>query len=280
MRGSGKQAGLKHSDPVPMIHFVNLTIFPKLFSSFLEHGIVRKAIDQKTIEVSTVNIRDFAKDRHRTTDDRPFGGGCGMVMKPEPLAAAIRHARNEVSDSKTILLTPQGQVLNQKIARNFAYEKGLILVCGRYEGVDERICSDFIDHEISVGDYILTGVELGASSIIEAVNSLIPGSLVGTESAEKDSFSDDLWEHAHYTRPRTFDGEIVPEVLLSGNHKKIEKWRLETALIRTFLKRKDLLKNRAFTEQESNILKKWCFEIEEIIRTQSLCGPVALSGDQ
>lgn len=263
-----------------MIRFVNLTIFPELFSSFLEHGIVRKAIDQKTIDVSTVNIRDFAKDRHRTTDDRPYGGGCGMVMKPEPLAAAIRHARNEVSDSKTILLTPQGQVLNQKMVRNFAYEKGLILVCGRYEGVDERICSDFIDHEISVGDYILTGGELGAMIIIEAITRLIPGSLGGTDSAEKDSFSDDLLEHAHYTRPRTFEGETVPEVLMSGNHKKIEKWRLETALIRTFLKRKDLLKNRAFTEQESNILKKWRFEIEEIIRTQSLCGPVALSGDQ
>ncbi|MFQ5484599.1 MAG: tRNA (guanosine(37)-N1)-methyltransferase TrmD [Desulfobacterales bacterium] len=280
MRGSGKHAGLKHSDPVPMIRFVNLTIFPELFSSFLEHGIVRKAIDQKTIDVSTVNIRDFAKDRHRTTDDRPYGGGCGMVMKPEPLAAAIRHARNEVSDSKTILLTPQGQVLNQKMVRNFAYEKGLILVCGRSDGVDERICSDFIDHEISVGDYILTGGELGAMIIIEAITRLIPGSLGGTDSAEKDSFSDDLLEHAHYTRPRTFEGETVPEVLMSGNHKKIEKWRLETALIRTFLKRKDLLKNRAFTEQESNILKKWRFEIEEIIRTQSLCGPVALSGDQ
>jgi len=162
-----------------MIRFVNLTIFPELFFSFSEHGIVRKAIDQKTIAVSTVNIRDFTKDRHRTTDDKPYGGGCGMVMKPEPLAAAIRHARNEIPDSKTILLTPQGQVFNQKMALNFASAKGLILVCGRYEGVDERICSDFIDHEISVGDYVLTGGELGAMIIIDAITRLIPGSLGG-----------------------------------------------------------------------------------------------------
>lgn len=280
MRESEKQVGSKNSDRVPVIRFVNLTIFPELFFSFWEHGIIRKAIDQKTISVSAVNIRDFTKDKHRTTDDRPYGGGCGMVMKPEPLAAAIRYAKNEIPDSKTILLTPQGQVFNQKMALKFASEKGLILVCGRYEGVDERICSDFIDYEISVGDYVLTGGEIGAMIIIDAITRLIPGSLGGADSAERDSFSDDLLEHAHYTRPRTFEGESVPEVLLSGNHQEIEKWRLETALIRTFLKRKDLLKDRILTEQESYILKKWCFEIEEIIRTQSLRSPATLSGNQ
>jgi len=260
--------------------FIVLTIFPDMFYPFWEHGIVKRAIDQKKISVSTVNIRDFAKGRHRVTDDRPYGGGSGMVMKPEPLAAAVRSAKRTALSSKTVLLTPQGRRFDQSTARGLASLQGFILVCGRYEGVDERICQDLIDYEISIGDYVLTGGELAAMVVIDAVTRLIPGVLGGADSAEKDSFSGSLLEHAHYTRPRTFEGAQVPEVLLSGHHKEIEKWRLESSLIRTFLKRQDLLENRPLDVQEIEILKKWCLGIEKIIQAQSLRGSDALSGSQ
>ncbi len=262
------------------MNFVVLTIFPEMFKPFWRHGIIRRAIERNKISASATDIRDFAEGRHRVTDDRPYGGGCGMVMKPEPLALAIRAAKKKAPSSKTILLTPQGRVFDQDIAREFASLDGLILVCGRYEGVDERICHDFIDHEISIGDYVLTGGELAAMIIIDAVTRLIPGILGGAESAEKDSFSGGVLEHAHYTRPQTFEGEKVPEVLLSGNHKKIEEWRLETSLIRTFLKRPDLLEKKSLCSKEIEILKKWCLDIEKIIQAQSLRGSDALSGGQ
>jgi tRNA (guanine37-N1)-methyltransferase len=204
-----------------------------------------------------------------------------MVMKPEPLAASIRAAKADLPSSKTILLTPQGRVFDQNTAQELASsEEGLIFVCGRYEGVDERICQDFTDDEISIGDYVLTGGELAAMVIIDAVTRLIPGVLGGADSAEKDSFSGDILEHAHYTRPRTFEGSSVPEVLLSGNHKEIEKWRLETSLIRTFLKRPDLLEKRQLSRQETDILEKWRSDIENIICSQSVCRTDSLSGDQ
>lgn len=247
------------------MNFIALTIFPEMFSLFLGHGIIRKAIEEKKILVSAINIRDFAQDKHHVTDDRPYGGGCGMVMKPEPLAGAIRTAKKEVPSAKTILLTPAGRVFDHKLANEFKSYSGLILVCGRYEGVDERICHDLIDYEVSLGDYVLTGGELAAMVLIDAVTRLIPGILGGSDSAEKDSFSGDLLEHAQYTRPRNFEGEEVPEVLLSGHHKEIEKWRIETSLIRTFLKRKDLLQKKPLNKQEIEILKKWCQDIEKII---------------
>ena len=263
-----------------MMNFIVLTIFPEMFKSFWAHGIIKRAIERNKISASTINIRDFAEGRHKSTDDRPYGGGCGMVMKPEPLAGAIRLAKKKFPDSITIQLTPQGRVFNQKIAQKLALHDGLILVCGRYEGIDERIQMNLIDDEISIGDYVLTGGELAAMVIIDAATRLIPGTLGGVDSAEKDSFSDDLLEHAQYTRPRTFEGEDVPEVLLSGNHKEIEKWKLETSLIRTFLKRKDLLKNRPLSKQEIEILKKWCLDIEKIIHSQTLHSTDALSGSQ
>jgi tRNA (guanine37-N1)-methyltransferase len=262
------------------MNFIVITIFPEMFNLFWEHGIVRRAIQQNRISVSTLNIRDFTKDKHRTTDDRPYGGGCGMVLKPEPLAGAIRAAKKMAPSSKTILLSPQGRVFDEEIAREFSFFDSLVLVCGRYEGTDERISHDFIDFEISIGDYVLTGGELAAMVLIDAVTRLIPGTLGGTDSAEMDSFSGGLLEHAHYTRPRIFEGAEVPEVLLSGNHKEIEKWRFETSLIRSFLKRPDLLKKRQLSRQEIEVLKKWCRDIEEIIHAQSLRGPDALSGGQ
>ncbi|RPJ16502.1 MAG: tRNA (guanosine(37)-N1)-methyltransferase TrmD [Desulfobacteraceae bacterium] len=259
--------------------FVVLTIFPEMFNSFWAYGIISRAIAEKHISASTVNIRDFAEGRHKVTDDRPFGGGCGMVMKPEPLAKAILAAKEIAPVSKTVLLSPQGRVFDQKRAGDFAGSEGLILVCGRYEGIDERINNSFIDEEISIGDYILTGGEIGAMAVIEAVTRLIPGVLGSPDSALQDSFSCGLLDFGHYTRPRDFEGSKAPEVLLSGNHKDIEKWRLEASLIRTFLKRPDLLEDRAFSNEEIEILKKWCRDIEKIIQTQSLRGPGTLSGN-
>jgi len=245
--------------------FTVLTIFPEMFDSFWNHGIIRRAIEHKKILAAAVNIRNYAEDRHQVTDDRPYGGGSGMVMKPEPLAAAIRDASKTRTGSKTVLLTPQGRVFNQKMARELAASDGLILVCGRYEGVDERICHDLIDYEISIGDYVLTGGELAAMIIIDAVTRLIPGTLGGEGAAEKDSFSDYLLEHAHYTRPGNFEGQEVPDVLLSGHHREIEKWRLESSVMRTLLKRPDLLQKEDLNRRERDILTKWRFEIEKIL---------------
>ena len=247
------------------MNFIALTIFPEMFIPFWEHGIIKRAIEQNKICATAINIRDYAEGRHRVTDDRPYGGGSGMVMKPEPLAGAIRAANRNVPSAKTILLTPQGRGFDQKVAHKLAAFEGLVLVCGRYEGVDERICHDLIDYEISVGDFVLTGGELAAMVIIDAVTRLIPGTLGGEDAAEKDSFSDGLLEHAHYTRPRTFEGKQVPEVLLSGHHQEIENWRLESSLLRTLLKRTDLLKNKSLRQQELNILKKWSRNIQNII---------------
>jgi tRNA (guanine37-N1)-methyltransferase len=265
---------------IETMNIVVLTIFPELFHSFWEHGIIKRAIDNNKIITSTINIRDFAADRHRSTDDRPYGGGSGMVMLPEPLALSIKKARSIAQEGKTILLSPQGTVFNQQKAIELSREKGLILVCGRYEGVDERICEDFIDEEISIGDYVLTGGELAAMVMIEATIRHIQGILGSDDSAEKDSFSDQFLEHAHYTRPRIFRGNAVPEVLTSGNHEHIERWREESALIRTFLKRRDLLNNRPLNKQEINILRKWCSDIERIIQAQSVSGVSTLPCDQ
>ena len=262
------------------MNFSVLTIFPQMFNMFWEYGVIRRAIEKKKIVVSAIDIRDFAKGKHRITDDRPYGGGCGMVMKPEPLAGAIREAKKRSPLSKTVLLTPQGKVFNQSMSRKFAKLEGLIFVCGRYEGVDERICHDYIDYEVSIGDYVLTGGEIASMAVIDAVARLVPGTLGGADSAEKDSFSDNLIEHAHYTRPRVFEDYDVPEVLLSGNHKEIDKWRLETSLIRTFLKRQDLLKDRFMSRQEIEILQKWCLDIKKIIFAQSIHGSDTSSGCQ
>ncbi len=248
------------------MEFVVLTIFPEMFDPFWDHGIIRRAIEQKKIFASSLNIRDHAADKHQVTDDRPYGGGSGMVMKPEPLAGAIRAAKRRAPSAKTILLTPQGRVFDQKLAEKLVTYEGLILVCGRYEGVDERISHDLIDGEISVGDFVLTGGELAAMVIIDAVTRLIPGALGGEDAAERDSFSNGLLEHAHYTRPQTFEDSRVPDILLSGHHEEIENWRLESSLMRTLLKRADLLQKKSLDQKEIEILKKWSRQIEEIIK--------------
>jgi tRNA (guanine37-N1)-methyltransferase len=245
--------------------FTVLTIFPEMFDPFWAHGIIRKAIEDQKIFTSAVNIRDYAEDRHQVTDDRPYGGGSGMVMKAEPLAGAIRAAIQRAPEAKTVLMSPQGRVFNQTMAKELAALEGLVLICGRYEGVDERVSHDLIDYEISIGDYVLTGGELAAMIVIDSVTRLIPGTLGGEQAAEKDSFSNGLLEHAHYTRPRIFEGRQVPEVLLSGHHREIENWRLESSLMRTLLKRSDLLDKKALDRQEIEILKKWHRVIKKLI---------------
>jgi len=209
-----------------------LTIFPAFFDSFVSHGIMRRAIEAGVIAVNPMDIREFAEGSHRITDGRPYGGGAGMVMKPEPLAKAIIAAKERTPDSRTILLSPQGRPFKQAIAGELSLLNGLIFICGRYEGVDERVYK-YIDDEISIGDFVLTGGEPAAMVIIDAVTRLIPGALGDEASAQKESFEDHLLEHAHYTRPPEFEGEAVPDVLLSGNHGVIETWRLESALMRT-----------------------------------------------
>lgn len=247
------------------MYFTVLTIFPEMFDPFWNHGIVRRAIEHQKIFASTVNIRDYAKDRHQATDDRPYGGGSGMVMKPEPLAAALRDAAQRQPGARTVLLTPQGRVFSQPMARELALSEGLVLVCGRYEGIDERICHDLVDYEISIGDYVLTGGELAAMVVIDAVARQIPDVLGAADAAEKDSFSDGLLEHAHYTRPENFEGWEVPQVLLSGHHQEIEKWRLESSVMRTLLKRPDLLQRKNINRRQREILVKWQLEIERIL---------------
>ena len=236
-----------------------LTIFPELLDSPLQEGIIKRALLQKRIEVNIINIRDFASGPHQSTDDRPFGGGEGMVMKPEPLASAVESIHSKQAQKcnkpRVIFLTPQGKTYNQELAKELASEDHLVLVCGRYEGIDERFVSEFIDDEISLGDFILTGGELGAMVVVDSVTRLLPGVLGCQDSVEKDTFSRNLFKHAQYTRPRNFNGVDVPEELLSGNHQKIEEYRLIDSVTRTLQKRPELLKNETFSRTERKLLK-------------------------
>jgi len=241
-----------------------LTIFPDFFDSFLSHGIIRLAMGKNIISIRPMDIRAFADGKHRITDDRPYGGGAGMVMKPEPLVGAIEKAKEQLPGGRTILLSPQGRPFKQSVASELSLLDGLIFICGRYEGVDDRIYP-YIDDEISIGDYVLTGGEPAAMVIIDAVTRLLPGALGSDESADKDSFSDHLLEHAHFTRPPVFEGESVPDVLLSGNHGAIENWRRESSLMRTLLKRPELLEKYELSGSDREILKRWCEHIGRVI---------------
>lgn len=239
------------------MRFNLLTIFPAIFESFLQEGIIRRSLENRKIEVNLTNIRDFAVDRHAMTDDRPYGGGEGMVMKPEPLAGAIRHARSQHRESRIILLTPQGRAYDQDTAVRLSREKGLTLICGRYEGVDERIRESFIEEEISIGDYVLTGGELGAMVIIDSVTRLLPGVLGCADSALMDTFSRGGLKHPQYTRPSSFEGKEVPEVLLTGDHSRIEEWRFIKSVQATKQRRPDLYARMKFSPDEKKILIKY-----------------------
>ena len=217
-----------------------LTLFPEFFDSPLNTSLTKKAIDRGHFDVQVTDIRDFATDKHNKCDDLPYGGGAGMVMKPEPLVGALEAARENVPEAPRILLTPQGEPFDQSLARELSEGPGMILTCGRYEGVDERVRQHWIDREISIGDYVLTGGEVAAMVVLDAVTRLLPGVLGNQESVAEESFSTELLEYPHYTRPRSFRGHEVPEVLLSGHHAKIDQWRQAQSEERTRHRRPDL----------------------------------------
>jgi tRNA (guanine37-N1)-methyltransferase len=246
-----------------------LTIFPEFFVSPLQEGIVRRALLDGKIEIGVHNIREYATDRHSMTDDRPFGGGEGMVMKPEPLSRCLRAARKEGADSRVILLSPVGEQFDQRMAERLASHEQLILVCGRYEGVDERFRQQYVDEEISIGDYVLTGGELAALVVLDAVIRLLPGVLGCGESATNDSFSCGLLKHRQYTRPRVFEDMAVPEVLLSGDHAAVARHRLVESVVLTLQRRPDLLAGMRFTPAERKTLRQAGVldQVETAIRT-------------
>ena len=224
-----------------MIRFDALTLFPGMFESPLSESILKKAQERKHVEIVVHDIRDFAQDRHRVVDDTPYGGGGGMVMKAEPVVRAIESVKVSHPSARVLLMTPQGILLTQDHVSRLAQFQHLTLICGRYEGIDERVRLGFIDEEISIGDYVLTGGELAAMVLIDAVSRQIPGVLGHEEAAREDSFSHGLLEYPQYTKPRDFRGLRVPEVLISGNHQEIQRWRRKESIRRTRLRRPDLL---------------------------------------
>ena len=217
-----------------------LTLFPEMFEGILNTSIWKKALEKEAVEINRINFRDYSTNKHKTVDDYPYGGGNGMVLKPEPIFSAVEAIPN-YQNARIIMLTPQGKPYNQKIAEELKQEQHLILLCGHYEGFDERIREHLVTDEISIGDFVLTGGEIASMVIVDSVVRLLPGVLGNDESAETDSFSNGLLEYPQYTRPPEFRGWKVPEVLLSGHHQKIEEWRKNESLKRTRLKRPDLL---------------------------------------
>lgn len=232
-----------------------LTLFPEFFVSPLRQSMLRRAQLLGRVTFRVLNLRDFATDRHRVTDDRPYGGGPGMVLKPEPVVAAIRRVRGEEPRTRVILLSPAGRLFDQTRARQLAQYPRLLLVCGHYEGVDERV-RHFVDEDLSIGDYILTGGEAAALVVVEAVTRLLPGVLGGEGATEEESFQTGLLEYPHYTRPREFEGLKVPEILLSGDHARVARWRREEALKRTARRRPDLLARARLTPADQEFLAK------------------------
>src|SRR5437660_7756959 len=241
-----------------MLNFTVITLFPDMFTSLLDHSILKKAQEKNLIAVGLVDLRDYTTDRHHVTDDYSYGGGQGMVMKAEPLVAAVEDIRSKFNTAPVILLSPHGRVFNQQHAARLAQEKELVLICGRYEGVDERVKS-FIDEELSIGDYTLSGGEPAANVVIDAVARLIPGVLGNENSAADESFSNGLLEYPQYTRPEEFRGMKVPEVLLSGDHAEIARWRRRQALLRTRERRPDLLAHATLSADD----KRWLEQMSD-----------------
>ncbi len=232
-----------------------ITLFPEMLSAVTDYGITGRAVKQQLLTVKSWNPRDYTEDKHQTVDDRPYGGGPGMVMKVEPLCDAIRVARSELGEgAKVVYLSPQGKPLDQAGVEQLAQSEKLIFIAGRYEGIDERIIEKEVDEEWSIGDYVLSGGELAAMVMIDAIVRQIPGALGHEQSAQEDSFAEGLLDCPHYTRPEQLAGQSVPEVLLSGDHEKIRRWRLKQALGRTWLRRPELLEGRELTDEEKVLL--------------------------
>ena len=233
-----------------------VTLFPDMFLGPFQESIIKRAQDRGLLEIGLHQLRDFTTDRHRTVDDTPYGGGAGMLMKPEPIAAAITSVRRNNPDAKVVLLSPQGDPLSQQLAQEFSAMPGLILICGRYEGVDERVRTTLCDYTISIGDYVLSGGELAAMVVVDTVTRLLPGALGSSHSAADDSFSDGLLEYPQYTRPVVFNDLAVPEVLLSGNHAEIARWRRQESLVATARTRPDLLKTARLSDKDRSYLSR------------------------
>jgi tRNA (guanine37-N1)-methyltransferase len=231
-----------------------LTLFPELFDHFFNWSIIGRAVESQLVSLNAVNIRDFSENKHKRVDDYPFSGGPGMIMKPEPIYKAIESVRE--TDSKIIYLSPKGKVYNQDMAKQLSKENHLVLLCGHYEGIDNRIVENYIDVEISIGDYVLTGGELPAMIIIDSIVRLIPGVLSNQDSYMEESHYESWLEYPQYTRPRVFNGIEVPDVLLSGNHEKIRKWKRYQSIKTTYQRRKDLFDKKDLTEEERTMLQK------------------------
>ncbi len=252
-----------------MLKIAVVSIFPEMFNAIADFGISGRAIKQGLVELKTWTPRDFAHDRHSTVDERPYGGGPGMVMMVQPLRDAIAAARSWAgNDAKVIYLSPQGRTLDQTSVTELSGYPNMVLVAGRYEGIDERLLQTVIDEEWSIGDYVLSGGELPAMVLIDAVIRMVPGALGHALSAEQDSFTDGLLDCPHYTRPEDFEGMRVPEVLLSGNHELIRRWRLKQSLGRTWLRRPDLLQARNLTEEQQKLLTEYRRDLDT---TNSSC---------
>ena len=245
-----------------------LTIFPEMFDCVFDASIIKRARESGLVEIHAHNLRDWTTDKHRSTDDTPYGGGGGMVMKPEPIFAAVEEIKGE-EEAPVILLTPQGRLFTQQVAEELARRERLIFICGRYEGVDERVRQHLATDEISIGDYVLSGGELAAMGIVDAVVRLLPGALGYERAAAEDSHATGLLEGPHYTRPPEFRGWQVPDVLLSGHHARVAAWRRQQALKRTLERRPDLLARAPLSEQD----RAW-------LREMGYVGPFAEDGDQ
>ena len=236
-----------------------LTLFPEMFEP-LKQSIIKRAAEKKLIDIKLVNIRDFSEDKHNKVDDTPYGGGAGMLMKPDVVDRAYNSVKSE--NAKVIYLTPQGKTLNQKIVKDLSKREHLILLCGHYEGIDQRVLDKIVDEEISIGDYVLTGGELPAMVLIDSVSRYVEG-VLSNESTEEESFSNGLLEYPQYTRPEIFDNVKVPDVLISGHHENIRKWRRERSLENTFKKRPEMLENIELTKNEKDYIENLKKEVHE-----------------
>ena len=234
-----------------------LTLFPQMILDGLNTSIIGRAVEHDLITIEAINIRDFTTNKHHKVDDYPYGGGAGMLMQAQPVFDAYQSiVEKNGSAPRTVYLTPQGEVFDQKRAKEFALEENLVLLCGHYEGIDERVLEEIVTDYISIGDYVLTGGELPAMVMVDAIARLVPGVLTNDDSSQKESFEKNLLEYPQYSRPEIWKDKPVPQVLLSGHHKKIEEWRREQSIIRTSLNRPDLLEKAELTDKEKNLLAK------------------------
>ncbi|MFQ2007374.1 tRNA (guanosine(37)-N1)-methyltransferase TrmD [Aeromonas veronii] len=244
-----------------------ISLFPEMFRAITEHGVTGRAVKSGLLQIECWNPREFTHDKHRTVDDRPYGGGPGMLMMVQPLRDAIHAAKQAAGDgAKVIYLSPQGRKLTQAGVTELATNQKLILLAGRYEGIDERVIQTEVDEEWSIGDYVLSGGELPAMTLIDAVSRLVPGVLGDQASAEQDSFTDGLLDHPHYTRPEVLDGLAVPEALTSGNHEVIRRWRLKQSLGRTWQRRPELINNLALTDEQESLLAEYVREVRDSVK--------------